>query len=62
MKQELETLRAELHSIVDAKINKLINPMSLEELCNTLKFCNGSFIGDYLRNNKTQIIETLNNL
>ncbi len=26
MKQELETLRAELHSIVDAKIDKLIKP------------------------------------
>ena len=62
MKQELETLRAELHSIVDAKIDKLIKPMSLEELSKTLYDLRSYDIPKYLTENKTQIIETLNNL
>ena len=61
MKQELETLRAELHSIT-AKIDKLIKPMSLESLAEDMSYLTISNMKDYLQLNKTQIIETLNNL
>ena len=41
---------------------EIVNPMSLDEICDYLKHGTGAFIKNYLTENKTQIIETLNNL
>jgi hypothetical protein len=39
-----------------------IKTKTIDELANILKFSNGCFISDYFKDNKKEIIETLNNL